>query len=269
MTGGFIWYELMTADPDAAAAFYGPVTGWAISESADPQAANSDSGGMDYRHIARADGGSAGGVLRLSGDMLAHGARPAWVGYVHVADVDAACGAIISDGGRVLMPKMALPVGEMAMVTDPQGAAFYVMTPVPPPGQPDAKSDVFDPAKAGHVRWNELMSDEPAAALAFYGRHFGWSVGGAMDMGPLGTYTFVEHEGTGIGAIMPRMPGVPVSCWTFYIGVANIDAAMAAVKAGGGQVLKGPDQIPGGEFSANCVDPQGAAFGIVGPRNEG
>ena len=29
--GSFIWYELMTPDPDGAAAFYGPVIGWKIA----------------------------------------------------------------------------------------------------------------------------------------------------------------------------------------------------------------------------------------------
>ena len=33
-SGSFIWYELMTTDPDGAAAFYGPVVGWRISAKA-------------------------------------------------------------------------------------------------------------------------------------------------------------------------------------------------------------------------------------------
>ena len=39
-----------------------------------------------------------------------------------------------------------------------------------------------------------------------------------------------------------------------------------AVTAGGGQILFGPMEIPGGEYSLNGLDPQGAAFGLVGPR---
>jgi predicted enzyme related to lactoylglutathione lyase len=38
------------------------------------------------------------------------------------------------------------------------------------------------------------------------------------------------------------------------------------VTAGGGQILYGPMEIPGGEYSLNGMDPQGAAFGLVGPR---
>ena len=73
-SGGFIWYELMTTDANAAAHFYGAVVGWKIADRPDPRA-----GGPDYRPIMRADGGSAGGVLQLTDDMQAHGARPAWV----------------------------------------------------------------------------------------------------------------------------------------------------------------------------------------------
>ena len=63
--GSFIWYELMTPDPGAIAPFYAAVVGWTIGRAQPEQ-----SGGMDYRMIGRADGKFAGGVLRLSPDML-------------------------------------------------------------------------------------------------------------------------------------------------------------------------------------------------------
>lgn len=42
----------------------------------------------------------------------------------------------------------------------------------------------------------------------------------------------------------------------------------AAVKSGGGQVYNDPMEIPGGEYALNGVDPQGALFGLVGPRGK-
>jgi uncharacterized protein len=48
--GSFIWYELMTPDPDAIAPFYEAVVGWRISAGIPGQ-----TGGMDYRQIGRAD----------------------------------------------------------------------------------------------------------------------------------------------------------------------------------------------------------------------
>jgi len=258
----FIWYELLTTDPDAAGRFYNAVVGWTFGDKAPPEL----SGGIDYRQIGRADGGAAGGVLGLSDEMVAGGARPAWMGYLHSADVDATTAAIVADGGTLQMPAFDIPVGRIAMVTDPHGAPIYIMKPVPPPDQPDAKSDVFDPEKPQHVRWNELMSSDPDASVAFYGKHFGISQEGEMPMGELGAYRFIQHGGEAIGAIMALMPGGPGSVWTYYIGVDDIDRAVAAVRDNGGQVVIEPMEIPGGEYSCNGIDPQGAYFGLVGPR---
>ncbi|QGN53275.1 VOC family protein [Novosphingobium sp. Gsoil 351] len=258
-TGGFIWYELMTTDLDAAARFYGAVIGWNIS-------ATSASEGQDYRMIGRSDGGAAGGVLKLSKDMIDHGARPVWLGYLHVADVDAAVAAIEADGGKVQMAAMDIPQGRIAMIADPQGAPIYLMKPIPPADQPDAESDVFSVDQPQRVRWNELQSSDAEASVAFYKSHFGWTQEGEMDMGPMGKYRFVQHDGVGIGAVMPKMEAVPHSVWSFYIGVGDIDRAVAAVTAGGGTLDGAVMEIPGGEFSVHCSDPQGAAFGLVGPR---
>src|SRR3546814_1145298 len=92
--------------------------------------------------------------------MLAGGARPAWMGYLYTPDVDATIAAIEADGGAVHMPATDLPVGRLAMLSDPQGAVFYVMNPIPPAGMEDRDSDVFSVTEAQHVRWNELRSEE-------------------------------------------------------------------------------------------------------------
>ena len=65
---------------------------------------------------------------------------------------------------------------------------------------------------------------------------------------------------------MKSPPEVPHSIWNHYIGVADIDRAVEAIGANGGQILQGPMEIPGGEFSVNGIDPQGATFGLVGPK---
>ncbi len=257
----FIWYELMTSDPAGAASFYGAVVGWTIAAHSDPQAS-----GVDYRMIVRGDGGNAGGVLALGADMIAGGARPGWLGYLEVADVDASIAAIAADGGRVHMPANDLPVGRIAMVADPQGALFYIMDPIPPEGSENMQSDVFSVTEPQHVRWNELATSDPDAAIAFYKKHFGWGQEGDMDMGALGSYRFVQCGDLGIGAVMPLMDGVPAPVWSYYIGVDDIDRAVAAVTAGGGTVTNGPMEIPGGEFAMNGIDPQGAPFGLVGPK---
>lgn len=258
--GSFIWYELMTTDPVGAAAFYEPVVGWKIIGQPEPDVP------VDYRHIVRADGGHNGGVLVLTEAMLAGGARPGWLGYLHVADIDAALPAIEADGGKVLMPKMTIPEGSFALVTDPQGVPVYVMTPVPPEGKPDAASDAYDYKTPQHVSWNELYAPDLDAAKAFYARHFNFEFNSSLPMGPMGDYCFIDHGGETIGAMMQKPEQVPVGMWNYYIRVADIDVATATVKELGGQVFNGPMEVPGGDWVINGMDPQGAPFSLVGAR---
>lgn len=258
--GDFIWYELMSADPEAAKTFYDEVVGWNIGPAV------ADYNG--YRMIERSDGKPAGGILPLTAEMQQHGARPTWLGYIHVADVDQAAREIEQDGGKLLMSHDIPNVGRIALVTDPSGAHFYIMKPTPPANDPDAKSDVFSTNQAQHVRWNELSTTDQDRAVQFYTRHFGWTQQGDMDMGEFGKYQFIQANGVGIGAIMRKPPQIPGSMWTYYIGVEDIDRAAEAIKSGGGQVMHGPMEIPGGEFSLNALDPEGAPFGLVGPRSK-
>ena len=176
--GSFIWYELMTPDPAGSKRFYDAVVaGWTID--AQP------SGDMDYRMITRSDGGNSGGVLRLTEEMQGHGARPCWLGYIGVPDVDAAVARVAEDGGRMLMPGRDIPgVGRIAMVTDPDGAPFYLMTPTAPVGRPDAESDVFSVDRPQHVRWKRVAGWRPgplgrllhpALRLAAGGCHGTWA----------------------------------------------------------------------------------------------
>lgn len=258
----FVWYELMTSDADAAARFYNAVIGWHIPAQADPQSA-----GRDYRMITRADGGNAGGLLQLTPEMQAGGALPCWLMYLAVSDVAATASAIEADGGKVHM-RLSLPVGELAMVTDPSGVPFYVMRPVPPPGRPDAVSDVFDREAAQRVRWNELASADPARARDFYAKHFGFLFTDRFPMGDLGEYCVFEDGGVRSGAIAPRASDAPPGGWLLYFGVPSLTAARRAIEAGGGKVLQEPEAVPGGEFSLIAADPQGAHFGIVGPKGD-
>lgn len=254
-TGEPIWYELLTDDVARAQAFYGSVFGWTIA--AMPGAATETEG---YAMIGRADGGHAGGVLPLSEAMQAEGARPGWLVYFAVADVDASVARLTALGGSVHMPPFDIPgAGRAAMVADPQGNVFYLMR-----GASDAASDVFaEHAAPGRCGWNELMTTDLDAALAFYGELLGMTVSGQMDMGPeYGAYCFLDAGGRPIGAAMKGEP----AGWRFYFHVADIDAAKAAVEAGGGKVLFGPQDVPGGQRIIVATDPSGTQVGAVGPQ---
>lgn len=250
--GDFIWYELLTSDPDGAAAFYGPLVGWTFGSANQP--------GMDYRQFTAMDGEMIGGCMKApDGAPL----PPMWLGYIGVDDVDASVASIRAAGGQVHMEPQDIPgVGRFAFVADPQGVPFYVMR-----GASDGTSTSFayETPKDGHCAWNELSTTDPAAAMAFYTGQFGWVEDGEMDMGPMGKYEFIRH-GEQIGAIMPMMPGQPAATWTYYFRVPDIDAAKAQAESSGGQIVHGPSEVPGGDWIINGIDPQGAVFSLVGKR---
>ncbi len=166
---------------------------------------------------------------------------------------------------HVLMPAWTMEgVGRMALVSDPLGAPFYIMA-----SEDERPSRAFAehgtaPA-IGHVVWNERIASDPDRALGFFGRHFGWTQQGGMPVGELGEYRFLADGPVMLGALMGVPPGEQPG-WRFYFAVDDIDAAAARIREAGGGIEMEPMEIPGGEYSLSARDPQGARFGLVGPR---
>ncbi|HEX9965404.1 MAG TPA: VOC family protein [Allosphingosinicella sp.] len=251
--GSFIWYELLTADPDSAAAFYGDVIGWTAASAEQP--------GVDYR-LFSANGTPVAGHMKLPDGAAEMGMRPGWLGYIGVDDVDSAVASIVGAGGKVHMPAMDMEgVGRMALVADPQGVPFYVMR-----GESEEASTSFSATETGRCSWNELSTPDQDGGLAFYTSQFGWEKGETMPMGEMGAYQFINHGGGMIGAAMTAPPGRPTG-WNFAFGVPDIDEAAARIGAAGGTVNHGPVEVPGGRYAVMANDPEGAAFMTVGPRN--
>ena len=253
MACSFIWYELLTGDPDAAAAFYGKVVGWQVRDSGQP--------GMDYRILTLA-GADIAGLMKIPPDAQVGGMRPHWYGYVSVADVDATVAQVTAAGGESCMPATDIPgVGRIAMVRDPQGAAVYVMT---PSGTGPTAS--YAPGVPGHCGWHELHARDWATALTFYVREFGWHEVSAMNMGELGTYLMFGYgKGDAVGGMVSD-PRSPRPSWLFYFNVDDIDLAHSRVTAYGGTPAMDPHQVPGGLWMFHARDPQGAPFALVGAR---
>jgi len=252
MIGQFIWYELLTSDVDAAQRFYGEVVGWTAHPSGQPN--------MDYR-IWKSDTAPVGGLMAMPPAAEAPGMRPCWLGYVQVPDVDATVAQMKSLGGAEIMPAMTLPgIGRMALVADPQGASLYVMAP-----EGNAPVTAFASQKPGHGGWHELHTTDWESAFGFYEATLHWNKAQAMDMGPMGTYQMLSAGGTDMGAML-NSPAFPRPAWLYYFNVAEITAAQARIEAGGGSVLMGPHEVPGGLWIIQGRDPQGAMFALVGPK---
>jgi uncharacterized protein len=190
------------------------------------------------------------------------GATPRWMGYVSVNDVDVAADRIKRLGGAVYVPPTNSNIGRISVVADPQTATFGLLK-----GLKAGQRRPADLGKPGRVGWHELLAADWEKAFAFYGELFGWQKAGA-DIDPIDTYQLFSASEQTIGGMFTKRPEDPLPFWLFYFNIGDIDAAAERVKNGGGQVFKGPLELPGGGWIARCRDPQGAAFALQGSRSQ-
>lgn len=116
--GRFFWNELRTSDPEKAVAFYESLLG-ATHETM-------HSGSEKY-HVLSKGGAGRAGVTKSS-----PGEPPHWLPYVFTKDVDATAAKAAKSGGRVWVPPKDIPdIGRFAVLSDPLGAPFAIMTPRP------------------------------------------------------------------------------------------------------------------------------------------
>lgn len=248
------WFELGTNDQDGAAAFYGKVLGWEVGDSQMPD--------FDYR-LAKAGGAMVAGMMPL--DDQPPGTPPNWLIYFAADSADDAARVVAEQGGRVLKGPADIPgTGRFAVLADPQGAVFGILQPAPMEAEPD--SHAFDQIREGHGNWIELMTPDQDAALDFYSGLLGWTKSTPVDMGEHGTYQLFARDGADIGGMMAQGQS-PMPAWFPYFGVNGIEEAMARAREGGGTIIHGPQEVPGGAFIAWIADPQGAVFAVVGPRS--
>jgi predicted enzyme related to lactoylglutathione lyase len=121
--GRFLWDELWTADPVAAAEFYQTLAPYEVRR----ETVSWPEASVDYQLLR------SGGELRagIRGNPFA-GLKPMWVNYLRIAD-GAALEELLSRveplGGKVLVPAVAHPAGGMvALIAGPSGAGIALQT---------------------------------------------------------------------------------------------------------------------------------------------
>jgi predicted enzyme related to lactoylglutathione lyase len=249
--GRYLWYELMTTDVDAAAAFYGEVVGWKTQSW--------EGGTMPYTMFMAGEE-AIGGLMKLPEEAQRMGAPAHWLAYVGVPDVDEAVAKLTELDGTVLAGPLDIPqVGRIAVFKDPQGAAIAAFTPAGEPMGHDGDRQL------GEFSWNELGTTDYPAAFTFYEAIFGWDKIDDMDMGEMGIYRIYGKGERSFGGMFDNSPDMPKPTgpfWLHYVKVDDCNSAVERVKANGGQVLNGPMEVPGGDLIAQCMDPQGVAFAL-------
>ena len=139
VVGRFSWHELMTTDHNAAAKFYNSLFGWdKISEMDMGEGA-----GMYYMFGKR--GNMYGGMFTTPKEMA--GMHPFWLVYINVKDVGKAVDIATKSGATVQRPQMDIPGGSIAILGDPQGAAYAVHHVSAPAAAPASAPKKKAPAK--------------------------------------------------------------------------------------------------------------------------
>jgi len=250
--GHFAWYELSTTDVEAAAAFYTKVVGWGARDASVP--------GRTYI-LFTAGEVLVGGLMGLPESGIAAG-KSCWIGYVGVEDADDAAERVKRLGGTVHVPPTDIPnISRFAVFTDPQAATLGLLESFGP-GQGHA-AEMNAP---GRVGWHELFAADWEKAFPFYGEVFGWQKA-PTDVGEMNTYQLFSTEGRTIGGMLTKPPMTPSPFWLYYFNVDNVDTAAQRVRAGGGQIVDGPLEVPDGSWVLLCKDPQGVIFALEGKRS--
>jgi uncharacterized protein len=250
--GKFVWYELLTTDPAQAGKFYGTVIGWNARDASIP--------GVPYTLLS-IDDDSAAGLMEMPDALRSKGAKPVWLGYVGVDDVDKTASLAAEKGATIHKGPEDIPnVGRFAVLADPQGALFALFK--SRPGEASGPPQLRSP---GHGGWHELMAADAQAAFTFYSALFGWTKAEAIDMGPMGAYQIFAHNGTQIGGMMTCPQSQVPTGWTYYFNVRDIQDTLNRIKSASGTVQMGPQEVPGGSWIIQGIDPQGGRFAVVAP----
>jgi uncharacterized protein len=249
--GKFIWGDLLTADPAAAAKFYTGLFGW----TATTIERTTTSGTHPYVVLSIGDRPIAGIARRQA--LMKDEVHGRWVGYVSVPDVAKALQAATARGGQVLSKARELPQrGTQAIFADADGAMLGVM-----------HSSAGDPGEylpePGDWTWAELLASDPAAAGAYYHAVIGYDC--IPDTRTERPDNFVLVSGGYSRASVSTVPARPKAhpVWLLFVRVASVKDTIAKAVSMGGRVLVPPSDTPTEYWRAIIADPAGAHIGVV------
>lgn len=238
------WADVSASDVRASGAFYTAVLGWSVPEPEEQW------GGYV---TAEADGRAAAGIGPLDA-----GSSASWTVYLATDDVEGLVARAAEQGGTVLAPVMDVgPLGRMAVLADPSGAAFGLW-------QAGTMIGAGVANEPGGLVWEDLRSTDPEAARSFYAALFGYDYALLEMAGPdYATFRLPAepHVLGGMGGLMGLPEGTP-SHWLVYFQVADADAATAAGERAGGTVVAAPVDTPFGRMAC-LADPDGATFMVM------
>jgi len=244
LPGKFVWADLVTDDVLAAEKFYSTLFGWKFY----------DYGGY---LIGRNDDRPLCGMFQRPRPAEAN-AKPRWLGYLSVANVQRAQEAVTKAGGRVLATRQKMPKrGEQAVFADAEGALFGVV-----------KSSAGDPedflADPGDWIWIQLLSRDGLKAAEFYRQVGGYEIMANATTNKLSDYVLTSEGYARATVRTIRTDDAKLRpTWLLFVRVKNLGESVALTKQLGGKVWIEPKSGLLDGKVAVIADPTGAAIGLL------
>ncbi len=117
----------------------------------------------------------------------------------------------------------------------------------------------------GRMTWYELLTTDVEAAKRFYTAVVGWTVAPFAES-PDPYDMWMREDGKPTGGVMKIPDGMNFPPhWGMYVGVPNVEEAVARIERLGGRTLSPIIDIPSAGRMQTMMDPQGAAFSIHEP----
>ena len=243
--GRVVWHDLVTRNLEVSKAFYGGLFGWTW---------RAPTSGKNVRYVVAEMAGMAMAGIAESRGGKANGSQ--WITYFAADDVGKTAKAAVDSGARLVVPpaKTGSWSDEAALLTDPQGAPFALMTPGREP------EDEHAAAPLNGWLWVELWTVDVNAAAVFYEYLLGYERRTVAVAGK--DYMLLQQDSTPRAGLL-KIPVKDVRPnWLPTIRVADVNATVSQAVALGGRVILAPRADVRNGTVAIIADPTGAALTV-------
>jgi hypothetical protein len=241
--GEVVWRELITPNPEAAAAFYKSLFGWEIT--------NVGTEKTPY-WLIRNNGTPIGGIVKMPPST--RNATGEWVCSVSVPSVDDISAVAVSNGASLaLKPTDFTGRGRTSVLKDPQGAPLAVL-----------KAESGDPVRKDAINngwlWQELWSTDVAGSEKFYSSVFKADIERTKD--DQREYTVLKMGDKRMAGIVKTPVDGVRSHWMNYVKVSDPAAMVTKAKTLGARVILAPSSTVRNGTLGVILDPTGAAIAL-------
>jgi len=240
--GKFIWFDLLTEDPQAVQQFYRELFGWRFA---------ADKNAPDYIVIYAGDK-AIGGIVPHD-DKYPDLQESMWLVSLSVEDVNRAVSAVKARYGEVLDGPMDIKGrGRLAVVRDAEGAELVLIR-ATGGDPPDAG------VKSGEWLWVDLFTHDAQKAKEFYSALVGYNPR-TVEIEEKHSYTVLRRGNRAYAGMFTLRSKEVEPIWLPYIKVDNLEETIGRAEKFGGSLILRLSNL------AIIADPSGSAFGIQKAR---